>query len=193
MVSGTILGIIAGRIPLVFDFADNIVWVFMATPSVVWVFIFAVAIGVSDLVPVLALTALLAPQILINVAEGAKSIPKDLLEMTAAYKATRIQRLADVYLQYLLPYIVASARASFALDVKIILVAEVVGLSAGIGYVVKYWDDKVFLGPVVAWGVLLTVFGIAVDFFLFRPLERHVSRRSGSRHAVPEAAPSNAG
>jgi ABC-type nitrate/sulfonate/bicarbonate transport system permease component len=174
MVIGTLLGIIAGRSRFAFDFMENLVWIFLATPSIVWVFIFVVAIGLSDLVPIFAISALLIPQILIVVAEGAKSMPKPYLELADSYRVSPGQRLRDLYLPYLTPYILASGRNAFALTVKLILVAEVVGLSRGIGYVVKFWRDQTFFAPVIAWGLLLTAFGIAVDFFIFRRVQNRM-------------------
>jgi len=182
MVAGTLLGILAGRFRTAFDFLENLVWIFMATPSIVWVFIFVVAIGLSDLVPIAAIGALLIPQITIIVAEGTKTLPRSLLELADSYRVQGLQRLRDVYLPYLLPYILASGRNTFALGTKLIIVAEVVGLSRGIGYVVKYWRDQTFFAPVLAWGLVLTAFGIAVDWFVFRPLQRRMeSWTSGGR------------
>ncbi len=179
MVVGSVLGILAGRIPLLFDLIDNLVWVFMAVPSIVWVFIFAVGVGISEVVPVAAVSALLAPQILINVAEGTKSLPADLLEMGRSYKAGRRQMLSDVFLPYLVPYFAASARVAFALGIKLIVVAEVVGLSTGIGYEMKYWYDRLFMAPIVAWGFVMVAIGLIVDYGIFAPVERWAGRWKG--------------
>jgi len=40
------------------------------------------------------------------------------------------------------------------LSVKVMLVAEVVGLSSGMGFMVKYWYDSLFVAPIVAWGLI---------------------------------------
>ena len=179
LVVGTMLGILAGRIPLVFSLLENVVWVFLAVPSIVWVFIFAVGLGISDVVPIAAISALLTPMILINVAEGAKSVPPDLLEMASAYKATPRQRVVHLLVPFLVPYIASSARTAFALGVKLVVVAEVVGLASGIGYELGYWYDRLFMGPVVAWGVVMIVIGLVVDYGIFGPIERRVSRWKG--------------
>src|SRR5690606_34854946 len=159
---GTLLGIVAGRSKLAFDFFDNIVWIFLAVPSVVWVFIFVVALGISEFVPIAAVSALLIPNVMVNVAEGAKSVPTELVSMAYSYKSVRWQRLVDVYLPFLVPYIVSSARVAFASGVKLIVIAEVVGQSSGIGYELKYWFDKLFLAPIVAWGFVLIAVGLIV-------------------------------
>jgi NitT/TauT family transport system permease protein len=189
MIIGTLLGILAGRSRFAFDFFENLVWVFMATPSIVWVFIFVVAIGLSDLVPILAISAMLIPQILIITAEGTKSVPKPLLELSDSYRVGRAQRIRDVYLPYLTPYILSSGRNTFALATKLIVVAEIVGLTQGIGYVVKYWRDQTFFAPVLAWGLILTAFGIAVDYFIFGRLQKRMEGwTSGGRPKALEAA-----
>ncbi len=178
-VVGTTVGILAGRNKIVFSLVENLVWVFMAVPSIVWVFLFAVAMGITDIVPIAAVSALLTPMIIVGVAEGAKSIPKDVLEMAASYKATTAQRVKDIYLPFLVPYLASSARTAFALGVKLIVVAEVIGLEYGIGFELKYWYGRLFMSPIVAWGIIMIVIGIAVDYGVFGPIERRVSRWKG--------------
>lgn len=175
-VLGTLLGVLAGRVKATFDFFDNLVWIAMAVPSVVWVFIFVIALGISDAVPIAALVVLLAPPVLIAVAEGTKSIPEDLLTMARSYKATGLQRLTGLYLPSVVPYMAASARVTFALGIKIVIIAEVIGLPDGVGLLLKYWNDSSFMGPVVAWGVLLIILGLTADRLVFGPLERRASR-----------------
>jgi NitT/TauT family transport system permease protein len=179
IVAGTLLGILAGRVKLAFSLLENVVWVFMAVPSIVWVFIFAVAFGISNIVPVAAIAALLTPMILVNVAEGAKSIPADLVEMSQSYKVTRRDRLLNVFLPYLVPYITASARTAFALGIKLVVVAEVVGLAVGVGYEINYWYDRLYMAPIVAWGIVMILIGLIVDYGIFGPLERRVGKWKG--------------
>jgi NitT/TauT family transport system permease protein len=178
-VVGTAIGILAGRVKLVFSLVENLVWVFMAVPSVVWVFLFAVAMGITDIVPIAAVSALLTPMIIVGVAEGAKSIPADVLEMAESYKATTRQRVRDIYLPFLVPYLASSARTAFALGIKLIVVAEVIGLDNGIGFEIKYWYGRLFMGPIVAWGIVMIVIGLVVDYGIFGPIERRVSRWKG--------------
>lgn len=191
MVIGTLLGIVAGRVKLIFDLLDNVVWVFMAVPSIVWVFIFVVALGISEFVPIAALGALLTPMILLNVAEGTKSLPRDLLEMGRSYKASRWQMMFDVFLPYLVPYLASSARVAFALAVKLIVIAEVVGLSSGIGYELKYWYDLLFMAPIVAWGIFMIGIGLLVDYGVFRTFELWATRWKG--RSTVEGAPVRVG
>lgn len=171
-VLGSILGVIAGRREFVFHALDSLVWTFMAIPSIVWAFIFVVAIGITDLVPIAALIALLAPGVLIAIAEGVKSIPEELLKLAESYKLNSWQRAKDLYGPFLVPYLVSSARVAFALGLRLIVIAEVVGLSRGIGFEMDYWSQQLYMAPIVAWGGVLIVIGLFLDYSVFGRLQK---------------------
>ena len=173
---GTFIGIAAGRNKLLFSFVENLVWVFMAVPSVVWVFLFVVGLGLNPMVPIGAVGILLLPQFVVLIAEGAKSVPEDLVEMARSYKVSTLDRLTGLFLPFLVPYLIASARVGFATAVKVMLIAEVIGHPSGIGFEVKYWYGKLFLGPVIAWGITMIIMGLLVDKLIFDRIEKRVSQ-----------------
>ena len=175
-VAGIFIGIAAGRNKLVFSFVENLVWIFMAVPSVVWVFLFAVGLGLSPGVPIGAVAILLTPTFIVLVGEGAKSVPADLVEMSRSYKVTTRDRLTGLFLPFLVPYILAASRTGFATAVKVMLIAEVIGQPNGIGFEVSYWYGKLFMGPILAWGITMIVMGLLVDKLVFDRIERRVSQ-----------------
>lgn len=183
-VGGTLLGILAGRKKWVFDFLDNLTWIAMAVPSVVWVFIFVIVFGISNVVPIAALVVLLGAPVLIGTAEGVKSVSPDLVTMAASYRVGPLQRLTGLYLPSIAPYMAANARVAFSLGIKIVIIAEVIGLPNGIGLLVRYSYDRLLMAPVVAWGLLLMVLGLAIDRLVFAPLERHTRQWSGNADAA---------
>lgn len=173
---GSALGILAGRIKHVFDFFDNIAWLVIAVPEIVWAFVLVVVIGISDSVPITAVALLLSGVVFINVAEGAKSFSTELSDMSASYKASTWQRIWDVYLPQAVPYLLGSARIAFAIGVKLIVIAEIVGLSRGVGFQISYWHTRVQVAPIVAWGIVLVVVVLIVEYLIFAPLESRVQR-----------------
>lgn len=183
-VIGTVLGVIAGRVKSFFDFANSLVWIGLAVPSVVWVFVFLVVFGISDVVPVVALIVLLTTPVFLGSAEGAKAIDPELLGMAASFRADWKSRLKDLYLPAILPFMLANGRVAFALGIKIVIIAEVIGLPNGIGLLVKYWNDQLYMAPVVAWGVLLIALGFAADRWLFGFFEKRSLRRTGAQVVV---------
>lgn len=173
---GSALGILAGRIKHVFDFFDNIAWLVIAVPEVVWAFVLVVVIGISDSVPITAVALLLSGVVFINVAEGAKSFSTELASMAASYKASTWQRIWDIYIPQAVPYLLGSARIAFAIGVKLIVIAEIVGLSRGVGFQISYWHTRIQVAPIVAWGIVLVVVVLIVEYMIFAPLESRVQR-----------------
>jgi ABC-type nitrate/sulfonate/bicarbonate transport system permease component len=180
-VIGTVTGVVAGRKKAVFDFSTSLVWIAFAVPSVVWVFIFLIVFGISDVVPVLALVVLLSAPVFIGTAEGVKAVSQDLIVMSDSYRVKPLNRFTGLYLPSILPYLLANARVSFALGMKIVIVAEVIGLPNGIGLLVRYWSDRLYMAPVVAWAIVMIAFGLIVDRFVFGYFERRAKRWSSDQ------------
>ena len=185
-VIGTVTGVIAGRKKAVFDFSTSLVWIAFAVPSVVWVFIFLIVFGISDVVPVLALVVLLSAPVFIGSAEGVKAVSQDLIGMADSYRVRPFERLTGLYLPSILPYMLANARVSFALGMKIVIVAEVIGLPNGIGLLVRYWSDKLYMAPVVAWAIVMITFGLVVDRYVFGYFERRAKQRAADHAAAAQ-------
>lgn len=175
-VVGSVLGLIAGRVKHVFDFLDNIAWLVIAIPEIVWAFVLVVILGISNSVPITAVAVLLTGIVFINVSEGAKSFSGELVEMAASYKASLWQRIQDVYVPQAVPYLLGSARIAFAIGVKLIVIAEIVGLSRGVGFQISYWNTRIQVAPIVAWGIVLVIVVLMVEYGIFAPLERRVQR-----------------
>lgn len=185
-VIGTVAGVIAGRVKSVFDFSTSLVWIAFAVPSVVWVFIFLLVFGISDVVPVLALVVLLSAPVFIGTAEATKAISPELIVMAQSYRVTRWRQFVELFLPSILPYLLANARVCFALGVKIVIVAEVIGLDSGVGLLVRYWSDRLYMAPVVAWAIIMILLGVVADKLVFGLIERRARRWTDASFAVSE-------
>lgn len=186
-VIGTGLGILAGRIRPLFHFLNIFSWIGLAVPSVVWVFVFLVVFGINNVVPVVALMVMLTTPTFIGSAEGARALDPELITMAKSYRAGWWSRLVDIYIPGIVPFLMSNGRVAFALGVKVVIIAEVVGLPDGVGLLVKYWKDQLFLAPVIAWGLLLAALGFIADRWLFGYFERKAERRiAGARKQFAE-------
>lgn len=173
---GATLGLVAGRIKGVFDFLSNIAWIAIAVPEIVWAFVFVVILGITDVVPIVAVAVLLSGIVFIHVAEGAKSFSVELGEMARSYKASTAQLITDVWLPQTVPFLLGSARVAFSLGVKLIVIAEIVGLSRGIGFQISYWHTSIQVAPIVAWGIVLIAVAMCIEYGVFSPMQRRLTR-----------------
>lgn len=173
---GSTVGILMGRILRIFNFFENLAWIFICVPAIVWSYILVVTFGTTDITAIGVVMALVTPKVALNVSEGSKAIPQDLIEMADSFRATLFQKIKDIYLPYLIPYLFGGARIGFSIGLKVIIVAELVGLGNGIGYMIDYWWDEFFLAPILAWALFLILTGLAIEYGFFGILERKLKK-----------------
>ncbi|WP_269620950.1 ABC transporter permease [Zhongshania sp. BJYM1] len=113
---------------------DGIVTVFMNIPALVVIILCFLWLGLNELATVMAVVINKIPVIVVTMREGGKSIDFKLMAVAKAFHISRWRTLVDVYLPQLYPYLLAATRAGLALVWKIVLVAELLGCSDGVGF-----------------------------------------------------------
>jgi len=96
-VTGAIIGLLVGRNKLLFNLFDNVGWIFFSVPAILWAFVLVVALGITDIVPIGVLMALLVPKVAIIVAEGAKATPADILVGSRASSCKKFALCGESY------------------------------------------------------------------------------------------------
>jgi NitT/TauT family transport system permease protein len=173
-VIGVAVGIIMGLRDKAEDFFESWNWIFATIPAVMWSYIFILVIGVGDATTILVLAAVTYPQMAFRVARGMKAIRVELVEMARSFNTSMGLLIREVYIPQLLPYIFGGVRYSLAIGVQIIAIAELVGLTSGIGMLLNYWWDARKMAPLLAWGAMLVFLGLFFEFVAFRSLERRL-------------------
>ncbi|MBO6541070.1 MAG: ABC transporter permease [Rhizobiaceae bacterium] len=123
--------------------------------------------------------------VVINTIAGLRSVDVATIEMLRAYRASRWQVFHRAKLRYALPYIFASLEVAIVLAVIGAIVAEFVGSSSGLGYLILQATHTLETGEIFAVLVMLSILGVLLNglvrFFAKRALFWHESERSTSR------------
>ena len=147
-----------------------------AFPTVGWAILAVVWFGVNDVAVVVVIVAILLPFTMVNVWSGLLTLDEDAYEMAKSFTRHRLRRLRHLVLPALLPEIVASARVSYGVGWKVGIVAEIFGVTTGLGYLMSYartvYDTALLYASIVA--ILVLVF--EVDQLVFGRLERLLTR-----------------
>jgi NitT/TauT family transport system permease protein len=101
--------------------------------------------------------------IVINTVAGLRSADGEMLEMMKAFSATRWQTFVRVKLKLALPYIFAGLNVAMALAVIGAIVAEFVGSTKGLGYLILQANFKLDTAQVFGVLVMLAGLGIALN------------------------------
>jgi NitT/TauT family transport system permease protein len=172
MIVGTIMGLAMGWKRTAEEFFNSWNWILLVFPAVVWTFIFVMWFGTNDFATIMVVFAIVLPYVTVNIWQGAKGMDKGIIEMAHVYGANRSLMISDVYIPHLTPYIFSASRISFALSIKIITIAEVVGASTGVGAMISYFWSMHDLAAVLAWGLFMVFLILIVDQICIKPIEK---------------------
>ena len=123
-------------------------------------------------VPVLAAT----PMLVASTFEGAKSLPKPLVEMSQAYKVPATRMFGRLVLPAMAPFIIAGFRYAVLAGWGALSLVEFFASNWGAGYRAAYWYDSGNFDGLMGWGLIEIVVILAVDRLVLERLARY-SRR----------------
>jgi NitT/TauT family transport system permease protein len=157
------LGLLMGTSQRLFDYGDPWLTILYTTPNVALapLFIIWLGFGNSSHVAIIAMVALFP--ILINTIDGVRAVEEEWSEVGAAFRANRPEIFAKIDIPGSLPYIFTGLRLALARALVGVVVADLFGASAGLGYLLvnsaqafKTADVFVAVTVLAALGVFLT-------------------------------------
>lgn len=185
MLLGALLGLWMGRSPLANALFDPLLVLFLNLPALVTIILLYVWFGLVEAAAVLAVVINKVPNVAVTLREGARSLDPKLEQMARVYAFSRWQRLADVWLPQLFPYLMAATRGGLALIWKIVLVVELLGRSDGIGFQLHMAFQVFDVARILAYSLAFIAVVQLIELALLQPLERRASRwrEAGAQHA----------
>ncbi len=176
MVVGSALGIAMGmsrRIDMAFD---SLVTLLLNLPALVVIVLLFVWLGLTEIATVAAVALNKLPGTAVTLREGARALDPAFTEMARGFRLSRWVMLRHVVAPQLGPYFVAAARSGLAVVWKIVLVAELLGRSNGIGFRLQI-DFQLFdVTAILADTLALLIAVQAIEWIALQPMERAVSR-----------------
>jgi NitT/TauT family transport system permease protein len=150
------------------------VWItFIITiPSLCWAIIALAWFGLHNTAAVFTIVAITFPLIAVNFWSGVRQVDMSLVEMARAFRARRSLIVRRVVVPQLVPYAIAATRYGLPMAWKMAIIAEMLGLSNGVGYMLMYWFHVLNMVQVFAWMLLFTSVMLLVEYIVIKPLER---------------------
>src|SRR5713101_6553335 len=132
------LGIFMGVNRTAERFFESQIVVALTVPSLAWAVIALMWFGISVVALILTIFIVLLPLITVNILQGTKALDHEVIEMAQAFRASRAMVIREVVIPQLVPYILGATRFGLSLAWKVTVIAEMLGLSNGIGYMIHY-------------------------------------------------------
>jgi NitT/TauT family transport system permease protein len=171
-----LLGLLAFLSRLAGGVVHDLLAVLNSTSVFVWIVIAIIWFGLSHWAPIFTTFMITLPVVASNLVEGVASVDRRLLEMGDVYRLSGRQKFRAIVVPSTLPYLVAGMKVGFGLALKVSVVAEIFGVTSGIGYVMNYSREILATQMVFAWAIVMIAVMTLTDKLVFDAVGRRLMR-----------------
>jgi NitT/TauT family transport system permease protein len=154
----------------------DVLAVLNATSVFVWIVIAIIWFGLSNWAPIFTTFMITLPVVASNIVEGVENVDRRLLEMGDVYRLSGRTKFMAIVIPSTVPYLIAGMKIGFGLALKVSVVAEIFGVTSGIGYIMNYSREILATQMVFAWALVMILVMMATDKLVFDTLSRRYAR-----------------
>ncbi|MCJ9700573.1 ABC transporter permease subunit [Bradyrhizobium sp. A11] len=163
---GCVLAIMMARSRRVDSFISPVLTLFQGIPALSWV-VFAIIWfhGIeSRILFIMIMTTL--PAFAFQVLGALRAMSRDLLEMVMSYRPSRAKLLRVMILPAVLPDILTAWKVNLGNASRVVVVAELVGATGGVGYELLQQQQQFDMAGALAWTLQLVFFVLIAQAIL---------------------------
>lgn len=180
IVLGVSIGTAIGRSRTGMEYVGPLFSFLRTLPSPALLPVFIVLFGLNAKMGLALIAFASVWPILLNTVDGVRSVDSVKTETARSFRITRTQWIAMVVMPAALPKIFAGLRLSLAIALILMVMAEAVGVTNGIGYQLIYAKSQYDVTIMWAWIVLLGFLGYGLNLALLT-VERRALRWQPTR------------
>ncbi|MBX9825099.1 MAG: DUF2104 family protein [Xanthobacteraceae bacterium] len=176
-VIGSLLALVPYYVPVLRFAIERRIGPFLnAFSAIGWTLLSIMWFGVSPLTVIFAISAVLVPFALVNMAAGLANLDPEIMEMAGSFTRRKLWTFALVIVPSLYPFIFATLRIMFGVAWKVTLTAELFGGNSGLGYMINLARQEFDTATIFAAIIIIIAFVHGVDRAVLGPLQGSVSR-----------------
>jgi NitT/TauT family transport system permease protein len=172
---GTALGIVMGTIASARPYLRALVIIDTGIPALSWMLVAVFWFKDPELRMFFIMVVIIVPIYALNVYDGIRAMSKEWLEMCESFRPTRWQVLRYLILPHIVPYVLMTTRSTVGYATRMLIFAELIGSSLGIGARMGLAQATFHMDSVIAWTVLLVIMNMLAQGCVGL-LERHLLR-----------------
>jgi ABC-type nitrate/sulfonate/bicarbonate transport system permease component len=176
MLLGTVLGVVMGRSRKMAAVLDDFVIADLNMPYLVWALLIPLWLGFDFWTPVVVVVLGAIPFVIVNVAEGVRNVPRELLDMARSFDVRQRGVLRNVILPSLAPFLFAAFRFALSLGWKALVLAELFGSDRGMGWMIKFWYDAHRVTALIGYALFFVAIAIVIDRVIIAGISARVFR-----------------
>jgi ABC-type nitrate/sulfonate/bicarbonate transport system permease component len=163
LVLGTAIGLAIGRSVVVDRTLRHYINAFYAMPMIVILPLVSLWFGYTSAARLATIVFAAVFSIIVSVADGAKSVPREYLEVARSFRSGRLRAMIDIVVPAATPYLLAGFRLAAGRALIGAVVAEFFTAIGGLGYFILYQSRTYHHNEAFVGVLLLAAFGIAFE------------------------------
>ena len=152
---GGILGVLMALVPPVRRYGQPVLHMIQGVPALSWV-VFAVIWFAQPEVRILFVLVITAvPNFALHLHDAVRGIPRDLWELTRAFRASAPQTVRTLVIPAVVPEVLTAWKVNVGNATRVAVVAELVGATLGVGYQLLSAQQVFNMAGAIAWTIVL--------------------------------------
>lgn len=165
-VLGTLIGLLIGRSVIADRVLRHYINGFYAIPMVVVLPLVSLWFGYTSAARLATIVFAAVFSIIINVADGAKAVPREFLEVARSFRSSTLRGVIEIVLPSATPYFLAGLRLAAGRALIAAVVAEFFTAIGGLGYFILYQSRTFHHNEAFVGVLLLAAFGISFELLV---------------------------
>lgn len=175
LIIGTTIGLLT-QIKWFDSFFRDAVTIGLAAPGLIWALVGLIIWGFAPLGWIFPIVMVTFALVSVNVSEGIRSLPKDLLDMAKAFGTPQLRRQREIVVPHLAPYFFTAIRFGFSIGWKVTVLTEVFSSNEGIGFEMRVSSQLFQLDVFFTWVLSFFVFALFLEKVVLQYFERRFFR-----------------
>lgn len=175
LIGGSMIGLLS-QIRWFEGFFKDSVTIGLSAPGLIFALMGLVIWGFEPQGWIFAIFMVTFAIVTVNIAEGIRSLPKDLIDMAKAFGTPALRRQRQIVIPHLAPYFFTALRFGFSIGWKITVLTEVFSSNKGIGFEMRVSSQLFQLDVFFTWVLSFFVFALILEKVVLQYFERRFFR-----------------
>jgi NitT/TauT family transport system permease protein len=148
----------------------------LVSPALIWALTGLVIWGFKPMGWIFAIVLTTFALITVNVAEGIRALPKDLIDMSRSFGVSNRRRQREIVIPFLAPFLFTALRFGFSVAWKVTVLTEVFSANEGIGFEMRVASQLFRMDEFFTWALSFFVFALLLEKMVLQRYENRFFR-----------------
>mgnify|MGYP001087045435 FL=1 len=161
--TGVLLGIVMGTQPKIKPYLRSLVIIDTGIPALSWMLVAIFWFKDSEVRIFFILSVILIPFYALNVYDGIRALPKELIDMFESFRPNRWHVMRFLIGPHIVPYIFLTTKSVIGYAIRMVIFAELVASAVGIGARMNLAQSTFHIDTIFAWTLLLVIINLTLQ------------------------------